>query len=208
MNAFIFLLEIIGTIAFATSGAMVGIEKKMDIFGVSILGVTTAVGGGVLRDLILNISPPAAFMDPAFALTAVIVSIILFIPAVHRTYESKGWMREKLTLYMDSIGLGLFTAVGVQVAQTASTEKNLFLIIFVGVLTGVGGGVLRDIFAGRRPYIFVKHFYACASISGAVLCTVLWKPLGELPAMLSGAAAVIVLRLLAAHFQWSLPRAK
>ena len=204
----LFILEIIGTIAFAISGAIVGIQKKMDIFGVSILGLTTAVGGGILRDLILNVTPPAAFQNPAFAATAIVVSILVFIPAVRNVFEHGKKFYEAAILLMDSIGLGLFTVVGVQVATAAMPEMNLFLITFVGVLTGVGGGILRDIFAGNTPYIFIKHFYACASIIGAWTCALLWPHTGSVPAMIAGAVLTVVLRLLAAHFRWSLPKAK
>ena len=200
-------LEIIGTIAFAISGAVVGIQKKMDIFGVCILGLTASVGGGILRDLILNITPPAAFRNAAFAVTAILVSILFFIPAVRNAFEHRK-VYEALILIMDSIGLGLFTVVGVQVATAAMPERNLFLITFVGVLTGVGGGILRDVFAGNTPYIFIKHFYACASIIGAWTCALLWPLAGSVPAMIAGAALTMILRLLAARFRWSLPKAK
>ena len=203
----IYLLEIIGTIAFAISGATVGIQKKMDILGVCMLGLTTAVGGGILRDLILNIAPPAAFQDPVFAVTAILVSVVLFIPSVHKAYEHRNKIRETLVLIMDSIGLGIFTVVGVKIAEANVTESNLFLVTFVGVLTGVGGGLLRDVFAGDTPYIFVKDFYACASIIGAWVCALLWTIIGELPAMIAGALITVILRLLAAHFRWSLPKA-
>ncbi len=203
----LFALEIIGTIAFAISGAVVGIQKKMDIFGVCILGLTASVGGGILRDLILNITPPAAFQNPAFAVTAILVSILFFIPAVRNAFEH--WkVYEALILIMDSIGLGLFTVVGVQVATAAMPERNLFLITFVGVLTGVGGGILRDVFAGNTPYIFIKHFYACASIIGAWTCALLWPLTGSVPAMITGATLTVILRLLAARFRWSLPKAR
>lgn len=203
----LFILEIIGTIAFAVSGAVVGIQKKMDIFGVCILGLTASVGGGILRDLILNITPPAAFRNAAFAVTAILVSILFFIPAVRNTFEHRK-IYEALILIMDSIGLGLFTVVGVQVATAAMPERNLFLITFVGVLTGVGGGILRDVFAGNTPYIFIKHFYACASIIGAWTCALLWPLTGGVPAMIAGAVLTMILRLLAARFRWSLPKAK
>ncbi len=203
----LFALEIIGTIAFAISGAVVGIQKKMDIFGVCILGLTASVGGGILRDLILNITPPAAFRNAVFAVTAILVSILFFIPAVRNAFEHRK-VYEALILIMDSIGLGLFTVVGVQVATAAMPERNLFLITFVGVLTGVGGGILRDVFAGNTPYIFIKHFYACASIIGAWTCALLWPLAGSVPAMIAGAALTVILRLLAARFRWSLPKAK
>ena len=201
-------LEIIGTIAFAISGAIVGIQKNMDIFGVSILGMTTAVGGGILRDLILNITPSAAFRTPVFAATAVAVSIVMFIRPVHASGGAKGGAYEKTLLVMDSIGLGLFTVVGVQVAKASSVETNLFLETFVGVLTGVGGGILRDVFAGYTPSIFVKHFYACASIIGAWACVLLWPHIGSNESMFVGAAIIVVLRLLAARYHWSLPKAR
>ena len=201
-------LEIIGTMAFAISGAIVGIQNQMDIFGVSILGLTTAVGGGVLRDLILNITPPAAFRTPFFAVTAVAVSIVMFIKPIHSSFEQAGTIYEKLLLIMDSIGLGLFTVIGIQAAKASSADTNLFLETFVGVLTGVGGGLMRDVFAGKKPSIFVKNFYACASIIGAWVCVLLWPHIGDNAAMAVGAALIVVLRLLAAHFRWSLPRAQ
>ena len=200
------VLEIIGTIAFAVSGAIVGIQKKMDIFGVSILGLTTAVGGGVLRDLILNITPPAAFRTPVFALIAIMISIIIFIKPIHPSIWEVHVVYEKTLLVMDSIGLGLFTVVGIQVAKSSNADTNLFLETFVGVLTGVGGGLLRDVFAGLTPSIFVRNFYASASIIGAWLCVLLWPYLGDNASMFVGAASIVILRLLAAYFHWNLPR--
>lgn len=110
-------------------------------------------------------------------------------------------------LLFDAIGLGIFTVIGVQTAYIATGELNAFLAIFVGVVTGCGGGVMRDVFAGSPPYIFVKHFYATASLLGAVACLLLWN-IGQMPAMLIGAAVTLTLRLLAAHYRWSLPKAK
>ena len=78
------MFELIGTIAFAASGAMVGFSKKMDIFGVAVLGLVTAVGGGVIRDIVLGLTPPATFQNPVYALVAIFVSLILFVPAVRR----------------------------------------------------------------------------------------------------------------------------
>jgi uncharacterized membrane protein YeiH len=202
-----YVLELIGTVAFAISGAVIGIRKEMDVFGVAILGLTTALGGGVIRDLILNITPPAAFQDPVLALTAIIVSILVFIRPVRTEAARKKALYEKLLLIMDAIGLGLFTVLGVQVAIRSTVDTNLFLVTFVGVITGVGGGMLRDIFAGIRPYIFVKHFYACASIIGAWTCALLWPYAGSFASMIIGASLVVVLRLLAAHYRWSLPKA-
>ena len=199
--------EILGTIAFAVSGAVVAISKKMDIFGVAILGMTTAVGGGILRDLILGITPPAAFQSPGYALTSIAVSMLVCLPPVRRLLHWNEKLYDTALLLFDAIGLGIFTVIGVQTAYIATGELNAFLAIFVGVVTGCGGGVMRAVFAGSPPYIFVKHFYATASLLGAVACLLLWN-IGQMPAMLIGAAVTLTLRLLAAHYRWSLPKAK
>ncbi len=203
----IFILELIGTTTFAASGAMTALKKNMDIFGVAILGLTTAVGGGVIRDILLGITPPATFRQPIYAVIAIATAVFVFIPAVRRLLTKNQILYDRIMLIMDSLGLGIFTVVGISAAYSVSEDFNLFLLLFVGIVTGVGGSVLRDILAGNTPYIFVKHIYACASGAGALLCALCWKPLGVTAAMLLGAAAVILLRLLAAHFRWSLPRA-
>ncbi len=207
MSEFLLILEIIGTVAFAVSGAMTGLAKKMDIFGVAILGLTTAVGGGVIRDLILGLTPPAMFTNPIYAAVAAVVSVIAFLPAVRRWLTAYGRVRDVLMLVMDSLGLGVFTVVGIQRAYTATDHRGLFLLVFVGVVSGVGGGLLRDVMAGNTPYIFVKHVYASASIIGAILCAALWGALGATAAMILGASVILTIRLLAAHYHWSLPRA-
>ncbi len=199
--------EIVGTIAFAVSGALVGIKKKMDIFGVAMLGVITAVGGGVVRDLILGITPPKTFQDPIYAAVALLSSVVVFLPWVRRKINNHSAFYESFMLWMDSVGLGVFTVVGVKSAYAISAEYNLFLLVFVGTVTGVGGGVMRDMMAGETPQIFIRHFYACASLIGAVLCSACWKHLGGGAAMLLGAVAVVALRICAAYFKWNLPRA-
>ena len=205
MQTLIFILELIGTVAFAISGAMTALKKNMDIFGVAILGLTTAVGGGALRDVLLGITPPVMFREPVYALLAIFVSVVVFIPSVRRLLTRRQSLYERMMLVMDSIGLGIFTVVGINTAYGVSDDFNLFLLIFVGTVTGVGGGVLRDVLAGNTPYIFVMHSYACASIVGAILCAALRASLGEAASVIIGASAVIIIRLLAAHYKWSLP---
>ncbi len=208
-TTFIFILEIIGTIAFASSGALVGIRKNMDIFGVLVLGITTAVGGGCIRDLILGIHPPKMFQNVSYAAAATLTSCFLFAVLY--------WKRELLDSRfletyeqamntLDAIGLGIFTVVGIRTAISALAEPNHFLMLFVGVVTGIGGGMLRDIMAGSTPFVFVKHVYACASLIGAVLYIFLYPRLNEALAILLSAAVVILIRLLAAHYRWNLPR--
>lgn len=211
MEIFILCFELIGTFAFALSGAITGLQKRMDILGVCVLGLTTAVGGGITRDLILGITPPSAFRFPVFLCVALSVSILVFIPWIRRHLFANGRFFELLLLWTDSAGLGIFTVCGVQVAMISGHGDNAILVLFVAVLTGVGGGVLRDIFAGDRPYIFIKHFYACAALSGAVVCYLPWQYLPSVPTnfdMIAGFAVVLVLRICAAHFHWSLPKSE
>ena len=203
----VFALEIIGTIAFAISGATLGLEKGMDLMGITILGLTTGVGGGIIRDLIIGQTPPLTFRDPTYLVISVVVSVIVFTPPVREWIFSDSMLYEWLMLIMDSVGLGVFTVLGIKSAYTASAIHGVILFTFVGMLTGVGGGVLRDMMAGNRPYIFVKHFYASASLIGALTCIILWDRWGTVLAMGIGATLIVLLRLLAAHYHWSLPKA-
>ena len=194
------ILEIIGTIAFSASGAIVGIKKKMDILGVATLGIITSLGGGVIRDIIIGKFPPSAFRDPIYALIAIFVSIIIFLPFISKRIN----LDRFLWIFADSIGLGAFTMIGV---SAGSSFDNLFLSIFLGVVTGVGGGVLRDICSGEIPMIFIKHFYACPCIIGSAVCALVYSYYPDI-AIVSGFSVIIAQRLLAAKFKWHLPKAK
>ena len=207
MDLFILLVELIGTMAFAASGALTGIKKNMDIFGVCILALTTAVGGGVIRDLVLGSTPPATFRDPIYATVAIITALVLFLPRVRRLLMWDQALFDLSLFLMDTAGLAIFTVMGSRVAYTHVPQAALFLLAFVGVVTGVGGGVLRDVMAGDTPYIFVKHVYACASLVGALACALAWHHLGEMVSMLLGGGLVVVIRGLSAHYRWNLPRA-
>lgn len=203
------IFVLIGTVPAAISGAMLGIQKEMDIFGVSILGLATGVGGGAIRDIVLGITPPAMFVDPIYALTAIGTSMLTFFPLIHHEFTKHPKLYEMLMLVTDSIGLGVFTMVGVQTAYAQEQHYSFFLIIFVGTITGVGGGVLRDLLAGRVPYILAKHhLYATACIVGAVAGALLWPVIGDLWAMVAGALLIFLIRMLAAHYRWSLPKAR
>ena len=203
-----FVFELIGTVAFAISGAITGLKKKMDIFGVVILAVVTAVGGGAIRDIVLGNTPPMTFRNPVYALVAVATGILTFIPVVRKLAGKTPKAFDIFLLVTDSVGLGIFTVMGIRTAINLNHGENMFLLVFVGVVTGVGGGLLRDMMAGNTPYIFVKHIYASASLAGAVLCVLLWKPLGATAAMTISAIVIITIRFLAARFKWSLPKAE
>ena len=182
-----FFMEMAGTVAFAASGAMVGVERNMDIFGVSVLGVVTAVGGGMIRDIVLGIIPPNVFTNPVYALVATITSCVVFLAFYWKRQLLEGHMRltyDRVMLVMDSIGF----------------------LVFLGTITGVGGGLMRDMMAGVPPYIFVKHIYACASIVGAVVCVYMNRFVGNVEAMMVACFVIILIRYLAAHYRWNLPR--
>ncbi len=207
MEPFILVIELAGTMAFAASGAMTGMKKDMDIFGICILSLTTAVGGGVIRDLILGNTPPNTFCNPIYATVAICTALVLFLPRVRRILMRDQRLYDLSMLLLDTAGLGIFTVVGIRIAYAAVPTPTLFLLVFVGVVTGVGGGVIRDMMAGDTPYIFVKHIYACASLAGALVCALCWERAGEVTAMTAGMIVVIVIRLLAARYRWNLPKA-
>lgn len=200
--------ELLGTAAFAVSGALTAVNKKMDVLGVMILGLTTATGGGIIRDIVLGYTPPAAFRNPIYSLVALLTSLIIFLPPVRRSIGRHETAFNNVLDVVDAIGLGVFTVIGIQAAHAETNAHGVYLYLFVGVVTGVGGGVLRDIFAGEKPSIFVEHIYATASILGAAVCVILWEPAGRVAAMLAGLAVVVVLRVLAAFNKWDLPKAE
>jgi len=141
MATFIFAIEIIGTIAFAVSGAMVAYKKRMDIFGVCVMGLVTACGGGFLRDLFLGKLPPSMFLNPVYPVTAIVVSLIAFLPGVHRALKKRENLYEQVQRLADALGLGMFTAAGISAAIDAGFYDNAFFVIFIATITGVGGGI-------------------------------------------------------------------
>ncbi|MDE6950140.1 MAG: TRIC cation channel family protein [Lachnospiraceae bacterium] len=207
-NLLIFCMELAGTIAFAASGAMVGIHCGMDIFGVCVLGVVTAVGGGMTRDIMIG-NVPGALTEPVYVMAAVVTALLVFAILYYRKNALQGrfgLVYNGIMLVMDSVGLGIFTVMGVMTGINEGYMENTFLLTVLGTLTGVGGGLLRDMMAGQPPYIFVKHVYACASVVGAVSCVWIYRIFGQLPAMITASLLIIVIRFLAAHYRWNLPR--
>ena len=207
MSYFLEFLELVGTAAFAVSGAMLGLKKRMDLFGVCMMGLVTACGGGMLRDLFLGSTPPAVFRDPRYALEAAGVSIIFSLAARKHLFHTGVSAFEPVMLLADSLGLGVFTAAGVSAAVQAGFGDSIPYCVFLGALTGVGGGTLRDVLAGLPPYIFVKHIYVCASIAGGIACALLWRTAGQTCAVMVCFSLVFLIRILAARFRWSLPKA-
>ncbi len=207
MENIIFILEIIGSVAFAMSGAILGIKKKFDIFGIMILGAITTVGGGVLRDIVIGVTPPVMFTNPIYCLIAAVVSLVICIPAVYRLLLNRIFYNIFMVL-MDSAGLAAFTVTGVAHAYKICGGENVFLLVFTGVITGIGGGIIRDLLAGEQPYVFKKHIYACASIAGAILCAILLSQISFGTAILISMVVIMVIRIIAAYFKINLPKPK
>ena len=206
---FIFIMDLIGTVAFAISGSMTAVEQGMDLFGILILALTTATGGGFIRDLTIGSLPPVVFRNPIYMilsfLTAGIVFLVLKFQSLRPHSERVRLVYEKMLLITDSMGLAAFTVDGV-CAGLAQPDTNLFLAVFLGVITGVGGGILRDLFAGKKPYVFVKHVYALASLAGAAAVSILPRYLGSGFSIMISFGIIILIRYLAAHYRWDLPR--
>ncbi len=189
---------IIGTIAFAISGSLIGIEKRLDLFGIIFLAITTAVGGGIFRDIIIGSIPPAAFVDPSFCIISIIIAIAVFI-----LYE-KTHKFEKIIMISDALGLGVFTAIGCRTAIIHGAN-NAFFVITMGLITGVGGGILRDVFVKDVPYVFKKEIYALASIIGALFYYFIYKYLPDIISLYICCAVVLVVRVIAILFKINLP---
>lgn len=205
----LFIMELLGTIAFSCSGAMVAIRKKLDILGVIVLGVVTSVGGGMFRDILIGNNPPTLFKEPVYVIVAVFSSIIMLL-IVRSRRLSKTFIETEFynwTMnFLDAVGLGAFTVVGVNTAFASPFNDYLFLTIFLGVITGVGGGLLRDMMVCEIPSILKEHIYACASLIGALLYTLaLYINLPNI-GFIASAAIVIVIRVLSKHYDWNLPQ--
>ena len=193
------ILEITGTIAFAAAGALVGIKKRLDIFGVAMLAVTTAVGGGIIRDTLLGNAPPLAFRNPTFILLSLAVAIVVsfyVIPVARR--------KTMLTI-CDAVGLGAFTVTG---AGLALPYDNPLLVIVLGVTTGIGGGVLRDVFIREIPLVFHKEIYAVASAIGALAFYGLQMVMPDGQALYPAFFITVAIRLVSVRYDINLPQVR
>ena len=150
MELIIAAIEQVGIAAFSISGAITGIRKKMDLFGVILLGIVTAVGGGVLRDVIIG-ETPVAFRNPGYTVIAFCAALVIFFPCVRSLLNRRQRLFDLILFWLDTVGMAVFTVVGIQGAMAVLDWYNPFLLGFVGVVTGTGGGVIRDVLAGDMP---------------------------------------------------------
>jgi len=207
---FLYIAELIGTASFAISGSLIAIERELDLFGVLFLSVITALGGGIIRDILLGSLPPVFFTSYEFLAIAAICAIVVFIICyIRRGVKENAPAAAVIFNIFDAIGLGVFAVVGTQAAMTAGFSDNAFMCVFMGMTTGTGGGALRDIMSRSTPFILRKQVYATAAIIGSLLYYLLEYYGVHTAISVSVAVAVVVtIRILAAALRWTLPKVK
>ena len=199
MNAeltFLFIIEVIGTIAFAISGIRMAAAKHFDWFGAYTVGLVTAIGGGTLRDILLGI--PVFWMQTWWYLA--VTGLSLFIVIAFK----KILVKTQILFIFDTIGLGLFVVIGIQ--KTIAADYPFWVAVIIGVITGALGGVIRDILVNNEPLLFQKDIYATACFAGGIVYWIMsLTGASQLAQGLACAAVVILIRILAVRFSWSLP---
>lgn len=196
---FNFIIEIIGTIAFAMSGAFAAMQKRFDIFGVLIIAFVTSIGGGTVRDLLLDI--PVFWMHDIFICGVIFIStmVAVLVKSIEKNF--------KVTLFLfDSLGLGLFTIVGIQ--KGLSAELHPIICLTLGTITGCFGGVIRDILLNRIPLIFRKEIYATACIIGgtAFLLMSKYTQFSFAFVQISTILVIVLIRTFAVKYHWEMPK--
>lgn len=192
------ILDYLGTFAFAVSGALKGVRKGMDLFGVIVLALVTAIGGGTLRDALLD-QRPFWLGDQAYVLISLVAAGAVFV--LFRLFART----ERALLLFDAVGLGVFTAIGAMKAQAA--DAGGLGMVTMAVTTGVGGGMMRDVLARDIPVVLREEIYASASIAGAlVLWGFLALGLPETVAICAGTVLTVLIRILSILLKWKLPR--
>ena len=194
------VIDLIGVFVFALAGATAAVRQRLDLFGVLVLSFATASAGGILRDLLIGAVPPAAFADWRYLAAAMLAGLTTFI--WHRAIER---LRNPVRVF-DALGLGLFAVAGTQKALAFGLHPVMAALL--GMLTGIGGGVTRDLLRSRVPVVFQSDIYALAALAGAsVVVLGRWLAWPALPTAIAGALLCFGLRILAMWFNWHLPSA-
>ncbi|QCD35063.1 trimeric intracellular cation channel family protein [Muribaculum gordoncarteri] len=195
-QTFLFIIEVVGTVAFAISGIRMAAAKHFDWFGAYVVGLVTAIGGGTVRDLLLNI--PVFWMQTWWYIAVTGLSLIVVI--VFRRILVK----TRVLFLFDTIGLALFVVIGIQ--KTLAVDYPFWVAVIMGITTGALGGVLRDILVNNEPLLFQKDIYATACLAGGLVYWVAYYCGLSMPAQgIACAVTVIAMRLLAVRYSWSLP---
>ena len=200
-STFVMLLDFLGTFAFAISGALVAVRHRLDLFGVLVLSFAAAAAGGITRDVRLGATPPVALVDWRYLGMALVAGLLTFYR--HADVER---FRNPVQV-SDAVGLALFAVVGASKALTAGVGP--VGAVLLGVLTGVGGGIVRDVLVAQVPAVLQRELYAVAALAGAiVLVAGRMADLPAAPAAIAGALTCFGLRWMAIRRGWRLPVAK
>lgn len=194
-----FIIEVLGTISFAMSGSFAAMQKRLDPFGVLIIAFVTSVGGGTIRDLLLDV--------PIFWMRDLRVCGLIFITCVLTMFVKSLEKNFQVTLFIfDSFGLGLFTIIGIQKGMTL--EFHPFICLTLGTITGCFGGILRDILLNRIPLIFRREIYATACIVGGALYLLLdiFTTLSHTFVQVATILLIVIIRTMAVKYQWQFPK--
>jgi uncharacterized membrane protein YeiH len=200
MRTLVLVLDLIGTFVFALAGATAGVRRQLDLFGVLVLSFAAATAGGITRDLLIGAVPPAAFSDWRYLAASLLAGAITF-----RWYEGIERLRNPVRMF-DAMGLSLFAVAGAQKALAFGLHPVLAALL--GMLTGIGGGMVRDILLAQVPTVLRSDLYAVAALAGAAV-VVIGDSLALSPTAtaLAGAALCFALRMMAVRYDWHLPRA-
>jgi len=194
----IYAIDLFGVAVFAVSGSLAAGRKKMDVFGVIVLGLVTALGGGTLRDMLLDIGPVFWIKEPFYLLFAGASSMLAFIAVRIFTVPERG------LLFSDAFGLAVFTALGT--AKTLDVIDSQTVAVVMGIMTGVAGGIIRDILSAEVPLILQREIYATAALCGAIVYVIMNRLLLPGSTCLAiSVAATLVIRLAAIHWNFTLP---
>ena len=212
MDILLLIIEIIGVVSFSAAGAMVAISKETDLFGVLFLSVITCFGGGLLRDTIASDELPIFFTDlKMYIVVCIFVALSVFIIAKRfkRQYVENEARVEKINNVLDALGLGVFAAAGTGMY----IEKGALVAIIFGMLSSIGGSILRDTMLREIPFVLRKRVYAVATLAGSgtyyLIDRVIMEPseASQVIATLACTTVIFVIRMCATHFRWNMPKA-
>ena len=206
MDIIWYMFDMIGTIAFAVSGALVGVARKMDIFGMAVLALATAIGGGIVRDVLLGYFPPNSLRNVVYVTVVLAVTVIVFLIYNSRYRKHAMGPRSRASyLLADALGLASFTVTGASAGFKLYPELPIFIVL-LGTITAVGGGIIRDMLAQRIPSVLKEDVYALPSIIGGIIYYLMVTSSWDSMAVYGAFTVVLVIRLLAIKYNWSLPK--
>lgn len=196
----IHFLDLFGTMIFAVTGALKAIEHKLDVVGVVVLSGVAGLAGGIIRDVVLGLTPPSALVDPSYIIITSITGIGILL--LYR--YTKNLMR--LFLTFDAFGLGIFSLLGANIAFSMF-GLNLVIMMFAGIITAVGGGIIRDMLVSEVPLVLRKELYVSVSFVGVLLFFILlYLGVNIIISTIIGIIVITIFRIVAIKYNWNLPR--